>query len=61
MREKMHGKIVFFPPEWAIQPSDVFMMKVLFSKCTLTWRVTKFVSRQEKVQTGETIVQKGLY
>ena len=37
------------------------MMKVLFPICTLTWRVNNYVSRQGKVQKGETKVQVLLY
>ena len=33
------------------------MYKVLLPICTLTWRVNNYVSRQEKVQTGEMEVQ----
>ena len=49
MREEMGGKVVYFPPESAFFNFDVIMYKVLFPICTLTWRVSNYVSPQEKV------------
>ena len=37
------------------------MIKVLFPICTLSWRVNNYVSRQGKVEIGETKVQLSLY
>ena len=49
MREKMDGKVVYFPPESALLPLMLYFSTVLFPICTLTWRVNNYVSRQEKV------------
>ena len=49
MREEMDGKVVYFPPASAFQSFDVFILKVLFSICTLTRRVNNYVSRRGKV------------
>ena len=49
MREEMDGKVVYFPPESALQPLMLYFSTVLFPICTLTWRVNNYVSRQEKL------------
>ena len=49
MREEMDGKVVYFPPESALSPLMLLFLTVFFPTCTLTWRVNKYVSRQEKV------------
>ena len=58
MREEMDGKVVYFPPESALLPLMLYISTVLFPICTLAWRVNIYVSRQEKVQIGETKVQR---
>ena len=58
MREEMDGKVVYFPPESALLPLMLYFSTVLFSICTLTWRVNNYVSRQEEVLIGETKVQR---
>ena len=47
--EEVDGKVVHFLPESAFLNFDVLMSNVFFPICTLTWRVSKYVSRQEKV------------
>ena len=49
MREEMDGKVVCFPPVSAFFTFDVIIYKVLFPICTLTWRVSNYVSRRKKV------------
>ena len=49
MREEMDGKVAYFPPESALLPLMLYLSTVFFPICTLTWRVNKYVSRQEKV------------
>ena len=47
MKEEMDAKGVHFPPESAF-PFSFLLMHVLFSICTLTWRVNNYVSCQGK-------------
>ena len=49
MKEEMDRKVVYFTPESVFQSVDVYMMKVFFPICTLTWGVHKYVSHQETV------------
>ena len=49
MMKEMDGKVVYFPSELAFFNFDVLNLKIFFPYCTLTWRVNKYVSRQEKV------------
>ena len=49
MREEMDGKTVYFPPESALIPLMLYLPTVLSPICTLTWRVSNYVSRQEKL------------
>ena len=58
MREEMDGKVVYFQPESALIPLMLYLSTKIFPICTLTWRVDNYVSRQEKVQIGETKVQR---
>ena len=58
MREEMDGRVVYFPPESALSPLMLYFLTVLFPICTLTWRANNYVSRQEKVQIGETKLQR---
>ena len=58
MREEMDVRVVYFPQESALSPLMLFFSTVLFPICTLTWRANIYVSRQEKVQIGETKIQR---
>ena len=55
MRKEMDGN-VFISRRSRHFEVDVFLMKVIFPFCNLTWLVNNFVSRQGKVYTGETKV-----
>ena len=46
MKEEIHGKVVYFPPESAFPNFDVLMLEVFFPICTLTSRVNNYFSRQ---------------
>ena len=49
-RERKNGRMgVYFPPELASFPLINLMIKVLFTFCTLIWRVNNYVSRQLKL------------
>ena len=41
--------LFFFPPESAFFTFDAVFYKVVFTICTLTWRVNNYVFRQAKV------------
>ena len=58
MREEIDGGVVYFPPESALLPLMLYLSTVLFPICTLTWRISNYVSRQEKVKRGESKVQR---
>ena len=58
MREEMDVRVVYFPPESALSPLMLYFSTVLFPICTLNWRANNYVSRQEKVQIGETKAQR---
>ena len=47
MREEMDGKVI--DTRFYIFPFIVFMIKVLFPICTLTWRVNIYVSAKKKI------------
>ena len=57
MREKMDGKVIYFPPESAFSTLMLHFKKVLFPVCTLNWRVNNYVSRQEKVKKEKMKIQ----
>ena len=48
-REEMDGRVVCFPPESAFLPLMLYFSTVLFSICTLVWRVNSYVSRRERI------------
>ena len=50
-----------FPARVGIFSFVNIMIKVFFPICTLIWRVNIYVSRQGKVEIGETKVQLLLY
>ena len=58
MREEMDGKVVYFPPESALLPLMLYLSTVLSPNCSKTWRANNYVSRQEKVEIGETKVHR---
>ena len=61
VREEMDGSVFFSRHESAPFSLINNMIKVLFSICTLIWRVNSYVSRRGKVKIGEMKVQLLLY
>ena len=55
MKEEMEGE-VFISRQIRHYPLIDNMTKGLFLMCTLIWRVNNYVSRQEKVEIGESKV-----
>ena len=49
MMEEMDGRVGYFPPQSAYSDFDVLISEVLFPICISIWRVSIYVSRQEKV------------
>ena len=48
VREEMDGNLVYFKPESAFLFGFFWLMYVLFPICSLTWRVSNYVSRQKR-------------
>ena len=53
MKGEMDGG-VFISRQVDLFPFIDKMIKIIFPICTLIWRVNNYVSRQGRVQTGET-------
>ena len=59
MRKEIDGKVFISHQSWHF-PSDVCILEVIFSICTLIWRVNNYVSHQEKGINGINESAKGL-